>query len=263
MQCRSAIRPLLSTLLVGIASFVIPHTALAQADNEGGSKEQQGTALITDEFQGGVHIHTQGLGVTVRKGRYRTAKRLAFIGGDVVYLRNAKEEKTSNPVYDDGRQYVYGKANAFHIVRLYIGRQTVHARKLREEGVRVATTWKLGATAGILKPVYLLIGYPEIPYEYLATERYDPAVHYSDDIYGLAPWLNGLDELKVVPGLHGSIGLDFEYGDDAEIMRSLQVGMAVDAFFEKPEILADQFDQNRRIFVTLYAQFEVGRRWSR
>ena len=43
----------------------------------------------------------------------------------------------------------------------------------------------------------------------------------------------------------------------------LTVGMAVDAFFEKPEILADQFDQNRRIFVTLYAQFEVGRRWSR
>lgn len=218
--------------------------------------------LTTDELYAGLVLHTQGAGVTLRRAVFKNAEKARLWGADLVYLRHAKEEKTTNPAYEDGRPYVYGKVNAFHMLRLLTGGQTFHSTKLRNDAVRFSTSWNVGPSIGLLKPVYLLIGYTDIPYDYLATERYDPSTHFSDDIYGAAPWSNGLDELSIVPGAHFSYSLDFEYGTVREEPRSLSVGAAVDAFLWKPEIIADRYEQNHLLFVTLFARFEVGKRWA-
>ncbi len=219
--------------------------------------------LPTDEWQGGLLIHTQGAGLGIAKSRYTDATHLRTWGADLLYMRNAKEEKTSNPVYDDGRSYVYGKVNALLMLRLTAGKTHVRTPKLRRDAVRLSTTWRVGGVLGLLKPVYLEIGYPDIPYDYIAVERYNPEVHFSDDIYGQAPWLNGIGELQPVPGLHASYAFDFEYGPERDRLKALTVGAAVDAFFWQPEILAERYNQNQRAFVTLFARMEVGRRWTR
>lgn len=218
--------------------------------------------LTTDELYGGLIIHTQGAGVSLRRAVFKNAEQARLWGADLVYLRHPKEEKTSNPAYEDGRPYVYGKVNAFHMLRLLTGGQTHHSAKLRRDAVRFSTSWTFGPSLGLLKPIYHLIGYTDIPYDYLATERYDPSVHFSDDIYGAAAWSNGLDELQLVPGLHFSYSVDFEYGTERATPRALSIGAAVDGFLWKPEILADKFEQNRYAFVTLFARFDVGKRWT-
>ena len=167
---------------------------------------------LTDEVQLGAIFHTQGFGVNLRRGFYQNAFAVRSIGADLAYFKHPKEIKTSNPIYENGRPYVYGKQNTLQMLRLLIGKHRIRSEKLRRDAVRLSTFWKSGVTLRILKQVYLEIGYPDIPYDYVATERYDPEAHFSDNIYGQASWSNGLDELSLVPGLHAAYGLDFEYG---------------------------------------------------
>lgn len=217
----------------------------------------------TDEWTGGLLVHTQGAGLSYQRGWYRDATHLRTVGTELLYIRHAKEECSQNPVYDDGRAYVYGKVNALIDLRLTVGGQRFHTEKLRKNAVRVGSAWRTGLALGILKPVYLEIGYPDIPYDYIALERYDPDVHFSDDIYGRGPWLSGVQELGFVPGLHGAYELEFEYGEDPALLRALNIGCALDVFAWSPEILADKFGQNHRTFLTLYAKLQTGRRWTR
>lgn len=258
--------PIRAWLLAAVACCAATWSAVAQEAATGESAvygAASGPAVLTtDELYAGLVLHTQGAGVTLRRAVFKNAEKARLWGADLVYLRHAKEEKTTNPAYEDGRPYVYGKVNAFHMLRLLTGGQTFHSTKLRTDAVRFSTSWNFGPSIGLLKPVYLLIGYTDIPYDYLATERYDPSTHFSDDIYGAAPWSNGLDELSLVPGAHVSYSVDFEYGTVRAEPRSLSVGAAVDAFLWKPEIIADRYEQNHLLFVTLFARFEVGKRWT-
>ncbi len=218
---------------------------------------------LTDEFQYGVLMHTQGGGLTLRRGFYRNAFKVSWWGADLLLFKHPKEEQITNPVYEDGRPYVYGKVNALHLFRVWKGGQKIHSEKLRKDAARLSSLWRYGLTLGLLKPVYMEIGYPDIPYDYIATERYDPTVHFSNNIFGKAQWMYGLDELMVVPGIHASYALDFEYGSERHVQRTLTAGVGVDAFISKPEIFAASFEQNSRVFVTLFATFELGSNWTR
>lgn len=218
---------------------------------------------VSDEFQFGLMMHTQGGGITARKGKYRGASQIGWIGADLCMFQHPKELRISNPVYENSRPYVYGKQNALYLLRLWRGHQRLRSEKLRKDAVRLSTHFRYGLTLGILKPVYLEIGYPDIPYDYVATEVYDADAHFSDNIYGRAAWSNGLDQLTLVPGLHVSYALDFEYGNERSQQRSLSAGIACDAFLNPPEIFAEGFEQNPRLFVTLFATFELGRKWTR
>ena len=218
---------------------------------------------LSDELQFGILMYTQGGGVTVRRGFYKNASKISWWGADLLIFKHPKEERIANPVYEDGRSYVFGKVNALNFLRVWKGGQKIKTEKLRKDAVRFSNFWKYGLTLGLLKPVYMEIGYPDIPYDFIATELYDPTIHFSSNIFGRAQWMYGLDELAVVPGAHASFAFDFEYGTERHITRTLTSGVAVDAFLVKPEIFASSFEQNSRVFVTLFATFELGSNWTR
>ncbi len=239
--------------------------ACAQTATEAGGAYEGASAFtrVTDELSWGGLLHTQGAGLTLMRGVYKDGTHVRVWAADLAYIRNPKEEKTSNPVYDDGAAYVYGKVNAFHTLRLLTGEQVLRSEKIRKDAVRFSTVWLWGASIGVEKPVYLEIGYPDIPYTSILVERYDPEVHFSDDIFGQASWVNGLNELAFIPGAHVSYSMEFEYGNQREVMRALNIGASADVFLREPEILAAKFGQNTRYFITLHAKLQVGRRWTR
>jgi hypothetical protein len=265
--CTARFLLVIAALMVGFAG----HMPVAFAQNTGAPltgdqavyRDGKVNVPLTDEYQVGVLFHTQGIGVTARRGYYLNAFAVRNFGVDLAYFKHPKEIQTTNPIYENGRPYVYGKQNTLQMLRLWYGKQNLRAEKLRRDAVRFSTFWKVGAVLGVLKPIYLEIGYPDIPYDYTATERYDPEAHFSDNIYGRADWSNGLDELSVVPGVHATYGLDFEYGDERFMPKALTTGVSVDAFLVAPEVFAEKFEQNNRLFVTLFATFEVGRNWTR
>lgn len=206
--------------------------------------------------------HTQGAGVGFRYGYFLTAKSSRSIGTDLLYFRHEKEEKTFNPVYDDGLPYVFGKVNSLLIFRVFVESRRELSPKLRKSAVKIERVFRYGGSLGFEKPVYLEIGYPEIPYEYLATERYDPDEHFYNDIFGRSPWVSGLDEIKVVPGGIVSYGLIFEYGNERSRTRSVEVGAAIDVFIRPVEIMAEQFVESQFAFLSLYLKLGVGAKWT-
>ena len=52
---------------------------------------------------------------------------------------------------------------------------------------------------------------------------------------------------------------DFEYSGEREVLRTASVGVQVDAFVTPIEIMAPEFDQNDRFFLTLFLHWSFGR----
>ncbi|MBK7101950.1 MAG: hypothetical protein IPH63_09220 [Flavobacteriales bacterium] len=156
------------------------------------------------ELIGGVLIHGDGWGLQFYHAKYNTARERRLLGLELVGMKHPKEIKSFNPYYEDSRGYFYGKANSFMILRPTYGQKLQITDKIRRSGVEVNFIWGVGPSLGLLKPVYLQIGKPDrIPYANIVTERYDPAVHDVQNIYGRATWFNGLDEMKLYPGGFG------------------------------------------------------------
>ena len=219
--------------------------------------------LYTHSTDVSLIAHTSGAGVSFRYGKYLTSESTRSLTADFIYFKSPKEEKTANPVYLEGLPYVYGKVNSFMTLRVCVEYRNEITPKLRSGAVQVGGVARFGVSLGLIKPVYLVIGYPEIPYERLETERYDPFSHFYDDIYGRAPWVNGVDDISVTPGLHASYGLFFEYGDIRGVTNSCEVGVSADVFLCPIEIMAEDFVDPNRFFLAIYMKLGLGSNWTR
>ena len=207
-------------------------------------------------------VHSQGAGIGACYGMFLNSKVSRSINADFVFFKHEKEEKSSNPVYHDGLPYVFGKINSFLVLRINIENRKALTPKLRKGAVRVERVFRYGGSLGFEKPVYLEIGYPEIPYDYLATERYNPEEHFYNDIYGRSPWVNGLDEMKVVPGANLNYGLSFEYGNIRGGTRYVELGTALELFVRPVEIMAVQFVDSKLAFLSFYVKIGLGANWT-
>lgn len=219
--------------------------------------------IYNKQLFGGLHFHSNGYGGTFTLGSYKTAHKVRLYTVDALYMKHDKEIKSYNPVYDDTKSYVYGKKNNFYVVRAGIGQKKILTDKLRRSGVQVAYSYSFGPSVGITKPIYLEIGYPSIPYEYLAIEKYDPDKHYFDDIYGRASGLNGLNELRFFPGAFAKFALNFEYSNEKDRLKGLEVGAVLDGYFSDVPIMAEEIGaNNRKIFFNVFVNLFIGKKYN-
>lgn len=256
------------TLLLFSLIFFFQHSALAQtSDGITTSKDavygEPGIDILYSHTAGAsLFAHSQGAGLNIRYGKYRTAKSSMSFAFDLFYTKHLQEELTSNPGYSEALPYTFGKANSMFSMRFVAEKRREITPKLRYGAVQVGFLHRYGINLGFLKPVYLNIGYPDLPYEYVLTERYDPENHFYHDIYGRAPWVNGLDDVKLVPGLHGGCGLTFEYGNERGLTRSFEIGAFLDVYLQEMEIMSNLFVDPNRFFLGLYIKIEMGSNWT-
>ena len=114
---------------------------------------------------------------------------------------------------------------------------------------------------GILKPVYLQILEPTgISGQFdLSIKRYNPSDHYVDNIYGRAPFTEGLDKLFFRPGGYLKLGVNFEYAPFFEDVKALEVGVIADFYPKEIPIMA--YTENKQIFLSFYLTLMYGRKW--
>ncbi|MDA9863616.1 hypothetical protein N9C70_00950 [Flavobacteriales bacterium] len=253
LMCRAA-----CVVLLLAASGAVGQV-LAQGASFENEDEDAPKTVFTHRYEAGLSLHTRGMGGILERGKYRGVGKLSTWSIGLSSMKHAKEVRSFNPAYDQARSYVFGKVNALYILRFGWGKRTVASPKLRNGGVSVGWHYSFGAALGLTKPVYLEIGYPQIPYTYLLTQRYDPAEHGTDDIYGRAGAMNGILELTPHPGGYFRAAADFEYGRERETLRTLSVGVQIDAFPTRVVIMAEEFGQNDRLFLTLFVHWTLGR----
>ncbi|MBX2972491.1 MAG: hypothetical protein KF797_05270 [Flavobacteriales bacterium] len=215
------------------------------------------------EMYGGFLLHGDGWGLQFYHARYNTARDRRLLGVEIVGMKHPKEVKSFNPYYEDARGYFYGKANALTILRPTYGRKLQITDKIRRSGAEVNFIWGVGPSIGLLKPVYLQIGKPDrIPYENIAVERYDPAIHDVQNIYGRATWFNGVGEMRPYIGGFGRVAFSFEYSGETTGLKGLEVGASLDAYPVEVPIMAElEGVRNKQFFFEFYLALQFGKKF--
>jgi hypothetical protein len=216
--------------------------------------------LYRKEINGGVHLHSSGLGAFFRSGRHMTGKRMRFFEIEVTNIKHPKSYRGINPFEERARQYVYGKQNSFLVVRPGFGINNVLHGKDRRRGVEVRYHYFAGPSLGLAKPVYLEIINIENGTRRFTTEKYDPFRHHIDNIYGTAPFTKGFSEIVPHLGGYAKFGLSFEYSGYDDYVKAIETGVFIDAFPRVVPLMAEGLVRNQQVFVNFYISFVIGKR---
>jgi hypothetical protein len=228
----------------------------------GNELDNPGIQLRNESFFG-VNINSHGWGFSYRKGKHVTGTLKRMYDIDYVSYRHPKEVKLqNNSASNNSKSYYYGKLNNAAFLRGGYGLQKVIFDEELPGALEIKLNFYGGASIGLLKPVYLEI-YKQslaIPDRYeLVTEKYDPETHFIENIYGKAPFLKGLNEVTINPGVYGKFGVSFEYASDQEMVRTIETGVILD-FHPKPmPVMA--FNTNNPLTFSFYVAINWGKRW--
>lgn len=215
----------------------------------------------------GADINTFGYGGTATFGKYKGARNVRLLTADLLFVKHEKEVKSwsQRPA---GRTFIYGKQNSFFALRTTWGKSHIVAEKLRRSGVQLAYNWQLGPVFGFTKPVYLEVENPDTNTGLPKIEKFDVDKHYHNNIYGRASGLRGLDELKFYPGATAKFAMNFEYSNERERLKGIEVGGAVDVFHKRIPIMAEKIlrddlsnPKNHQVFFSLYINLFFGTKY--
>jgi hypothetical protein len=246
------------------ALIVVLFTAI-QASAQLPAKEETGF-VYRYELMGGLTFHTNGWGFHFDYAKHKTYLSRIIYGLEITTLKHPKETKVPNPYYEEAKDYYFGKLNSVFVIRPTIGYRRIVFQKLRDRGVEVSLSVKGGPALGMLKPVYLEIGYDDgsnpngnpYGYDYIAEERYNPEVHNLENIYGRAPYARGLGEVGINPGVFGKVGMMFDFAPKGDGIFALETGMYADAYLNRMNIMA--VETSRRFHLNLYLSVVFGGR---
>ena len=200
-----------------IAALLLVSSVMGQ-----GELFDEPVVLYAKQRYGGVLINTHGFGLNFTLANYKGAYNLHTWNWDFVAIKHEKELKY--PGQDPtAKGYFYGKQNSFYAIRFGWGTKKTIAEKLRKNGVQLGYSWQIGPELGLLKPIYLEIVHTDPGLgsagRYTLIERYDPDIHFAENIYGRASGFRGLSEMKAVPGVFAKFAWQFEYSNADEVRR--------------------------------------------
>jgi hypothetical protein len=216
--------------------------------------------LLKKELTGGVTIHNLGMGGNIRRGTNKTFFNSRIFEVEVVSMKHPKQVRMINPYYYNAKSFVYGKLNHVYILRAGYGFKKLLNRKPYWGGIELRALYMGGISVAFAKPVYLLFWDETI--SYIKEERYDPDNPYHDEeyIFGRAPFVDGLGELKVYPGVFAKGGLNFEFGTLNSKIRALEVGAVAEIFPVAIPIMA--YNPANSFIFTFYLNFSLGKRYN-
>lgn len=232
-------------------SLLVTSLSIAQEEDKGEAK-----MLYKKVIYGGVNIATNGWGITLNYGWQKNYKYRHVVGFTASNIKHEKEVKSFSPYYEDAKGFFYGKLNSLISFRPHFGGQAIMFNRLREKGVEISFMWSAGLSLTLVKPVYLEVRKFEGAIQVLRKERYDPAIHNRENIYGRAGWFNGFGESKFNPGLFAKAGFFFDFASNHSKVFGLEFGAALDAYLLKVDVM--HASPSKYIFPALYANILFG-----
>lgn len=239
-------------LVLGLYHLVIL-SLLAQ-----GELSDQPRIFYRNEKSIGVLLNTNGYGVSGRYSKRINARKKTIYELDLIGIKHPKEVKITN-YYNSNKSYVFGKLNSFFDIRAGYGRQKEMFRKADRGGISIRRFYSFGPSLGLLKPVYyeVIQSNSSNPNDrYLEQEKFNSSTHQGN-IWGKASFFKGIDEISVVPGAYGRVGLSFEYSRHDITLHALETGFTLDIFPKAIPIMATE--KNNFIFFSLFISYRFGK----
>jgi len=214
---------------------------------------------LRKEYYGGIQLHTRGWGSTFTYSKFKTFKDKKTYSIEFVSMKHGKEFKRTSVNDDRAKGYFYGKLNTLNLLRLNTGIKKVVYEKKRIQGVQIAYTISYGVTMGLVKPVYLeVLRVDDNQSVRVVTEKYDPEFHYVNNIYGRSSNLTGLSELAITPGINMKTGVMFEFANDRDRIKSLELGLLLDIFYKRIPIMSEV--QNNFLYPSVFLNLQFGKK---
>lgn len=232
--------------------FVFTSSALYSQEEE----KSEAKMLYKKIVYGGVNIATNGWGITLNYGWQKNYKYRHVVGFTAANIKHEKEVKSFSPYYEDAKGFFYGKLNSLVSFRPHFGGQVLMFNRLREKGVEISFMWSAGLSLTLVKPVYLEVRKFEGSQQVLVKERYDPAIHNRENIYGRAGWFNGFGESNFNPGMFAKAGFFFDFASKHSKIFGVEFGASLDAYFMKVDVM--HASPSRNFFPSLYANVLFG-----
>jgi hypothetical protein len=215
--------------------------------------------LYRKEWSCYLMAHTGGWGIGYRNGKHKTYLRKRMWEIEFMNMNDPKEKKVVS-YYESYKSFIYGKLNSLYFLRGGYGVEKVLNGKPYWGGVELRWFMYGGISLGFTKPVYLYVVKfnEELQKNEVVAERYDPDKHIVENIYGRGPYFKGFDHLGFYPGAYAKTGLNFEYGSNDLMLKSIECGATLDYSPFAIPIMA--YNDKRNFFLSLYLSIHLGKR---
>ena len=172
---------------------------------------------------------------------------IGTIGFELVNIKHPKENKYSSPL-GYGRTFIWGKKNYFFSFRAQYGREVILFSKKDQQGIRINAQLAVGPSIGILMPYYIKYSRNNR----MEIENFNSATQTFNNVMGSASFFEGINELKIRPGLNPKAALNFEFGTKKS-STAIEIGFLADAYPKKIVIMptADNYSVYPTAFITL------------
>ena len=232
-----------NSYLLTLLSLILCTSGLhAQSNGKSTGAEYQ------KEWLYGLNFNTNGGligGLMFKYARAMTPRTYQVLSVEAVHIKHPKERRAT--IVTSGRSFIPGKINHLYAIRPTIGLERIFFKKAREKGVQVSGLFSVGPSLGIVAP-YII----EYDGQFVA---YDPSLHGDiSKISGVGFPTDGLGDAKFELGGTGKASLFFEMGTGNKSVAGFEVGMTLDYYSNKINLL-DKASQNNVYpagFITFY-----------
>ncbi|HEU4633010.1 MAG TPA: hypothetical protein VFS22_03435 [Flavisolibacter sp.] len=234
-------------------------------------KRQRINAMIKQEEEGnlsyirqngfGIMLRTNGYGIFFEIGRRRTQRTTNTYSIELTEIKHPKEEKSGGGFFSN--PFIYGKINNFYQAKLGYGQQYIFGQKGNKNGVAVIGLAQAGLSMGLLKPYYINSVASGRTIKYSSQDSVE-FLAWDPNNSG-AGFTKGWGELKLKPGAYFKTALRFDFGRFNESVSAIEIGISLDAYADKIDILAPvttdaKASGPRRFFYQGHIAFVFGRR---
>jgi hypothetical protein len=230
-------------------------------------QQEEGALIFNKQNVFGLRLNTDGWGLVVEKGYLKSPKVTNLFALELNEKKHPKEQKINNVLNNNGffqigNPYVYGKQTSFYQLKLSYGQQRMIGGKTNKNGVAVHAIYAGGFSAGLERPYYVRVQDNNSP-----ERTRDIKYSQNDSALFLAPAPNilmgtglrlGWNELKFVPGVHAKAALRFDYGRFNEVVTAIEVGLNLEAYSRKVQIML--LNPDKQVFFNGYIALMFGKR---
>ncbi len=242
---------LMGKRLLLVMLLTLPFLASAQL-----KEEKPATAAVVV----GVLGHSFGFGLDLRYMAFRGDYDYIF-GLSFSSYKNPKELKVASAYADQGgKNFIFDKLNYGYVLAPTFGisRKIIPRKDHNRIGVSVGLSG--GPIFALLKPYYLQIAVPFGGNQAVVeVEPYSPFAHNYTNIYGVADYFLGMDQIKVMPGARLKLASMVDFSAGSAYIRGVELGMYADYFSKKLPLLG--FTPNRQFFLGGSIEILIGNTW--
>jgi len=238
---------------VQLLLFIFPLFSLVGISQ--GELDVQQKAFFRNEKSIGLMLNSTGYGLSFRYGERINFFNKRIYEGDISILKHPKEYKTTNRYFPGNRQFVFGKLNFALTLRGGMGFQHIIFKKIDQGGIAIRYIFSGGPSFSLYKPIYY-----DVLYLYeneVKSEKFNVSIHTRQDIYKQSSFLKGINEIKIIPGVYGRAGINFEYSKQDRAIHAIEIGVTLDAFLKRIPIMASE--DNLWFFPALFVSYRFGR----